>query len=287
MSEHDSTWASGAPDDRVSAQSPPQEHERRQAPTPAATSEPAGFVGGPASEAPTTAIPAGSPHGGYPAPGSPYQAPGAPYQSSGVPYHGLGAPYQGPAGPGAQAGAPYPTAPYPGAPGWPPAAPAPRSGSRLARGVVIGVAAIALALFSGVTGGFVAHQFERNGSAPTVTRNAAPVVDRSSVAAVAAAVQPSVVDITVGNGEGSGVVISADGYILTNNHVVESGRGNSLDVTFNNGKTAKATIVGTDPAGDLALVKAQGVSDLTPARFGDSDAVQVGDTVLAGLLLSN
>jgi putative serine protease PepD len=132
-----------------------------------------------------------------------------------------------------------------------------------------------------VTGGFVAHQFERNGSAPTVTRNAAPVVDRSSVAAVAAAVQPSVVDITVGNGEGSGVVISADGYILTNNHVVESGRGNSLDVTFNNGKTAKATIVGTDPPGDLALVKAQGVSGLTPAKFGDSDAVQVGDTVLA------
>jgi putative serine protease PepD len=76
-------------------------------------------------------------------------------------------------------------------------------------------------------------------------------------------------------------VISADGAILTNNHVLEGARGNTVDVTLNNGKTFKATIVGTDPAGDLAVVKAQGASGLTAAKFGDSDAVQVGDTVLA------
>jgi putative serine protease PepD len=131
-----------------------------------------------------------------------------------------------------------------------------------------------------VTGGFVAHQFD-NGRAATVTRNAAPVLERTSVAGVAAQVQPSIVDIATGSGEGSGVVISADGAILTNNHVLEGARGNSVDVTFNNGKTLKATIVGTDPAGDLAVVKAQGASGLTTAKFGDSDAVQVGDTVLA------
>ncbi|GII21023.1 S1C family serine protease [Planosporangium mesophilum] len=290
MSEHDSAWASGASNDRVAGQSTPQEHERRQEPAgsaPAAASEQAGsagYGGGSEAEAPTTPLTAGAhqtPGEPYRAPGTPYQPSGAPYQTSGAPYHQVGAPYQAPIGPGGPyGGGPYPGAPYPGAPGWQPATPPPNSGSRVARGVVIGVAAVALALFSGVTGGFVAHQFDRSAPARTVTGSTVATSD-GSVAAVAASVQPSVVDITTGSGEGSGVVFSADGYILTNNHVLEGARGNSVEVTFSNGKTAKATIVGTDPAGDLALVKAQGVSDLTPARFGDSDAVQVGDTVLA------
>jgi putative serine protease PepD len=145
---------------------------------------------------------------------------------------------------------------------------------------VIGVAVVALALCSGVTGGLVATRFDDGGTV-TVTRNAAPVLERTSVAGVAAQVQPSVVDITTAVGEGSGVVISADGAILTNNHVIEGARNNTVEVTFSNGKTLKATIAGADPAGDLAVIKAQGASGLTPAKFGDSDAVQVGDTVLA------
>jgi putative serine protease PepD len=318
MSEHDSTWASGASDNRVAGQSPPQEqppqeHEQRQESALAATPEPVSSAEGQPSETPTTAFPTVSyqrgaypatqagaqpshPTSSIPASGSPFEAPtssfpaaGSPYQGStasfpaaGSPYQGPGAPYQGPTQPGAQPGVPYPGAPYQGAPVWTPPAPAAGSGGRLARGVVIGLAAVALSLFSGVAGGFVAHQFDKNGSVTTVTRNAAPAMDRNSVAGVATAVQPSVVDITTGTGEGSGVVISADGFILTNNHVIEGLRGGgSVDVTFNNGKTAKATIVGTDPPGDLALIKAQGVSGLTPAKFGDSDAVQVGDTVLA------
>ena len=93
--------------------------------------------------------------------------------------------------------------------------------------------------------------------------------------------QPSVVSITTGSGEGSGVVLTADGYVLTNNHVVASASGDTVNVVFDNGKSARATIVGTDPKTDLAVVKADGVSGLTPATFGDSGAVQVGDTVLA------
>ncbi|MCW2637919.1 MAG: peptidase [Dactylosporangium sp.] len=317
MSEHDSTWASGASDDRVAGQSPPQAPEQGQESTPSQTPEPissagghpSDSAGGQPSETPTTSFTTGSYQGGaytgggaypgapagshpgyaaspsYQGPGSPYQAPGSPYQGPGSEYQAPGSPYQGPAEsgdpqPGTPPGGPQPGTSYPGAPFWQPAAPSGGSGSRLARGVVIGVAAVALALFSGVTGGFVAHQVDNHGSVTTVTRNV-KTVDRSSVAAVATAVQPSVVDITTGVGEGSGVVISADGAILTNNHVLEGARGNSVDVTFNNGKTAKATIVGTDPAGDLAVVKAQGVSGLTVAKFGDSDAVQVGDSVLA------
>jgi putative serine protease PepD len=103
---------------------------------------------------------------------------------------------------------------------------------------------------------------------------------------VAATVLPSVVSISfesnAGAGQGSGVVISSDGQILTNNHVVaEAADGGSLSVTFSDGTTADADIVGRDPATDLAVIQAQDVSDLTAAKLGNSDDLHVGDTVLA------
>jgi putative serine protease PepD len=83
-------------------------------------------------------------------------------------------------------------------------------------------------------------------------------------------------------GEGSGVVLTADGAILTNNHVVEVGTpGATITVGFSDGSTAPASVVGTDPVTDLAVIHAEGVSGLQPATFGDSDALEVGDTVLA------
>ena len=77
---------------------------------------------------------------------------------------------------------------------------------------------------------------------------------------------------------GSGVVLSPDGYIVTNNHVVEG--ADDVEVTFNNRVVSKATIVGTDPSSDLALIKvdADGLDYLV---FGDSDKVKVGEWVLA------
>lgn len=77
---------------------------------------------------------------------------------------------------------------------------------------------------------------------------------------------------------GSGVVLSPDGYIVTNNHVVEG--ANSVEVTFNNKMVRKATIVGTDPTSDLALIKVE-ASGLDYLVFGDSDKVKVGEWVLA------
>jgi putative serine protease PepD len=77
------------------------------------------------------------------------------------------------------------------------------------------------------------------------------------------------------------VIIAADGSILTNNHVVATAQGSTVQVTFNSGKTATATIVGTDPTHDLAVIKVSGVSGLTPITFADSGTVKVGDTVLA------
>lgn len=79
-------------------------------------------------------------------------------------------------------------------------------------------------------------------------------------------------------GLGSGVVIDKRGFILTNNHVVED--ADELKVTFADGKTVNAKVVGTDPKTDLAVVKVDGV-DVKPARLGDSDKMQVGEWVIA------
>ncbi|WP_036563208.1 S1C family serine protease [Nocardioides halotolerans] len=107
-----------------------------------------------------------------------------------------------------------------------------------------------------------------------------------SVQAVAAKVLPSVVKIEVsgaqGAGSGSGIILSSDGQILTNNHVVElAGDGGSLRVTFNDGSHAEATILGTDPLTDTAVIQAQDVSGLSPATIGKSGDLAVGQGVVA------
>lgn len=114
-----------------------------------------------------------------------------------------------------------------------------------------------------------------------------PAASLENVESVADQVLPSVVSITVGtqfggSGTGSGVVISSDGEILTNNHVVEAaGERGNLHVTFADGSTAEAEVVGTDPVTDLAVIRAQEVSDLTPADLGSSGDLSVGQQVVA------
>jgi putative serine protease PepD len=81
---------------------------------------------------------------------------------------------------------------------------------------------------------------------------------------------------------GSGVVLRSDGYVLTNNHVIAAAAGGgTVNVTFSNGKTMPATIVGTDATSDLAVLKVTGASGLTAAVFTNSDALKVGQAVLA------
>jgi S1-C subfamily serine protease len=98
--------------------------------------------------------------------------------------------------------------------------------------------------------------------------------------------RPSVVSITIRSAgeqvEGSGVILSSDGLIVTNNHVVaDAAGGGRITVRLSDGRTVAAGIVGTDQATDLAVIRAQGVSGLKAATFGDSDTLRVGDTVLA------
>ncbi len=108
----------------------------------------------------------------------------------------------------------------------------------------------------------------------------------TGVQAVAEQLLPSVVSISAqtqfGQAGGTGFVISSDGEIVTNNHVVEGvGDGGTVQVTFSDGTTADAEVVGTDPLTDLAVIKAQDVSDLQPVELGNSGDLAVGQQVVA------
>lgn len=119
-----------------------------------------------------------------------------------------------------------------------------------------------------------------------VTINDTDSVNRTT--AVAAKASPSVVTIAVagtdGSGTGSGIVLSDDGYILTNNHVVTldgSAADPTIQVTDNDGNIYSASIVGTDPVFDLAVIKLDDASGMTPMEFADSSKLNVGDEVVA------
>jgi len=157
---------------------------------------------------------------------------------------------------------------------------APRRKSPVLKILAAVAAAGIISVSSALAGGVVGAALVDKNPVQTQTINAAPAIDRASLADIAAAVSPSVVSITTESGEGSGVVMSADGYIITNNHVVATAQGRTVTVLFTDGSRASATVVGTDSRYDLAVIKAD-KTGLTAAKFGKSADVRVGDTVLA------
>ncbi|KOU17220.1 serine protease [Streptomyces sp. WM6372] len=185
-------------------------------------------------------------------------------------------------------------APAPAAPGWheahqPPMAPTPPEGpahaARAKRPVaLLAAVALAAAVIGGGTAAGVQQLLagqDRTGGGISGTN-----VSQSStgtVSGVAEQVSPSVVRIDTrtgsGQGTGSGVVVTADGEIVTNNHVVEG--ATEIQVTMSDGKKYTAKTVGTDPDKDLALIKLQGASGLKAAKLGNSDNLKVGDQVVA------
>ena len=107
-----------------------------------------------------------------------------------------------------------------------------------------------------------------------------------AVEEVAQSVLPSVVQINVKgsseSGSGTGIIISSDGQILTNNHVVEGAADKgTITVSFNDGTISRADILGRDPVTDLAVIKAKDKSGLTPATLGNSSELKVGQEVVA------
>ncbi|MFF3853913.1 S1C family serine protease [Micromonospora sp. NPDC002575] len=148
------------------------------------------------------------------------------------------------------------------------------------------------ALLAGTLGGALGYAFAVRGGAaggPVLGAGSAeaPALAQrkpESLAGVAQRVLPSVVTVRVagmgGTSEGSGFIVSADGYVITNDHVVAGGTGKA-SVVFNDGSTAAASVVGQDPESDIAVIKVSSATGLRPVEFGDSDALAVGDPVLA------
>jgi S1-C subfamily serine protease len=116
---------------------------------------------------------------------------------------------------------------------------------------------------------------------PTTAQTASPSPGlQSSFVTTVHKVLPSVVEITTSTGLGSGVVFDDAGDVVTNDHVV--GTATSFGVLVNGSKTPlSGTLVGTYPASDLAVIKVNPTTPLTPANFADTATLQVGDVVLA------
>ena len=189
--------------------------------------------------------------------------------------------------------------------------------------LVVGTAAVAMAAGAATAVAVVDHSAPQVPTAAPVGQPApatvpvpgehASVSTPGSVEQVSAKVLPSVVKIQIDSGqsreEGSGIVLSSDGLILTNNHVVAAvadtatdqgptaddggpfgqlpggrssgGGGVQATVTLSDGRTAPFTVVGTDPADDVAVIRVQNLSGLTPITIGSSKDLKVGQNVVA------
>jgi putative serine protease PepD len=157
---------------------------------------------------------------------------------------------------------------------------------------VIAVAALT-ALIIGGAAGFGGATLARRAASSTTTASpsAEPGVTRTPVAPpppsansvdVAKRVLPATVMIQVGRGTGSGFLIDKDGRIVTNNHVVAGASdGSKIRVLYSDGRRVNAVLVGRSPSYDIAVIKASGAGSLQPIQLGDSEHVQVGESVLA------
>jgi putative serine protease PepD len=165
-----------------------------------------------------------------------------------------------------------------------------RGGGTVVRAAVL---ALIVGLVAGGVGGVVGYQFASTGTGvvsaldlPAPGAVPAANLPAGSVERVAQQVIPSVVKLAVHgpmeSDEGSGIVLSSDGLILTNNHVITSAaHGGTVSAILQDGRSVPVQIVGRAPSFDLAVVRAQGVTDLTPAQLGNSSNVQVGQEVVA------
>ena len=174
---------------------------------------------------------------------------------------------------------------------------------------MLAAGAVVIAVLSAGIGGAAATVVElgthaAGGNGGGLLTGAAPSVPAAnmppgSVEQVAAKVVPSVVMLETDLGrqseEGSGIILSSDGLILTNNHVVAAaanpkgpggpgpggGPAPKTTVTFSDGRTAQFTVVGADPTSDIAVVRVQGVSGFSPISIGSSSDLRVGQPVVA------
>lgn len=191
--------------------------------------------------------------------------------------------------------------------------PTPKKKGKTAKRVAVITASLALVACIGIGGGFLGSMLAKDSSVTTnadssssstkdtsedkskgsltINKTEGTEVSATTTQEVAEKAAKSVVEITtesvvngqfmqqyVSKGAGSGVIISKDGYIITNNHVIDG--ASSIKVTLKDGKSYDATLIGKDSKVDVALIKID-ANDLSPVTFGDSDNLKVGETAIA------
>lgn len=249
------------------------------------------------SSGPQAAYPAGSQYGpAHSGPGMPAahgasaaQAPSAAQGGPGEPQGFGGGSFGGPGGPGHSGFGPHgsqgPQGPYGGQPGTAPGGERKRSFGLPA---LVATALAASLIGGGIAGGIAASQHSSSSSSSGQQSGGKITIENgqkaSAASAVAAKASPSVV--TVGairgqdGGSGSGIVMDKEGHIMTNAHVVTvNGRTDNvnLQVRLWDNRVYNAKLVGADPLADIAVIKVDGAPNLTPATFGDSGSINVGD----------
>ncbi|PRX49416.1 putative serine protease PepD [Prauserella shujinwangii] len=171
----------------------------------------------------------------------------------------------------------------------PPAAdPAGQAPPRRPRRVVVlaSAAAVVAALAGGASGAALVTSVDRTGDSTVAIGSATARAASTStdVGTVAEQVLPSVVQVNVrtaqGEAIGSGVVLTEDGRILTNAHVIDGATGD-VTITLSDGTRYQAAVLGADATADIAVLQARDASGLAPARLGDSSSVRVGEQVVA------
>ncbi|MFJ8048900.1 S1C family serine protease [Streptomyces luteogriseus] len=175
-------------------------------------------------------------------------------------------------------------------PEWPPPpayapahAPHPKKRGRGPFALIAAVAIVAAAIGGGTAYGIQELTGNDTVASSSTSTNVVPSSQKGTVAGVAKAVSPSIVEISAdsnaGSSTGSGVIITSGGEIVTNNHVVSG--ASQIKATTSDGKSYTAKVVGTDSKKDLALIKLENASGLKAATLGDSAGIQVGDQVVA------
>jgi len=148
------------------------------------------------------------------------------------------------------------------------------------RGRKVAALVVAVLVIAGTgAGAGIAYSLRQNQGATSAGLAASPAGASLTTGQIAAAVDPAVVDINTNLGEGTGMIATSNGEIITNNHVVEG--ATTISVVIANRGTYTATVVGTDAPADVAVLQVNGVSGLPTVKFGNSSSLRIGNSIVA------
>jgi S1-C subfamily serine protease len=181
--------------------------------------------------------------------------------------------------------APWPPVGTPDASGYAATAVAAPPRGKRGRTALLAAAAAVLLCAAGAGGAAIALAVDHPGTSPSATGSTNAGGPGASTAAInvssiAACVDPAVVDLRTSTGAGTGMVLTSDGIVLTNNHVVSAATSIAAQID-GTGRTYKVDVLGVDPTADVALVRLEGASNLPTVHLGSSSDLAIGDQVVA------